>query len=103
VHFNELRTETCAFLMPIAPSSPILPPSWVPIHLNRGPALSGRKDEPKQALLNESQSERQAGVSALAYFKIQREQARARARARASASEKESARASERASEREIE
>ena len=56
VHVNELETEAVACMLPIAPSSPILPPSW-------GPALSGRKNEPKQAHLNESQSERQTGRS----------------------------------------
>ena len=50
MHFNELKIETGACMLPIAPSSPILPPSWVP-------ELSGRKDVPNQGPFNESQSE----------------------------------------------
>ena len=53
MHFNELETETGACMMPIAPSSPILPPSWV----NQGPALSGRTDMPKQVHVNELETE----------------------------------------------
>jgi hypothetical protein len=63
VHVNDLGSFS--FLMPIAPSSPTLPPSW-------GPALSGRKDEPKQAHLNESQSERQIRRSEVPQMSIMR-------------------------------